>query len=132
MKKKRMVTAAALCMVLVMSFSMVCFAKSIYVTDLSTVTQIKGYLTADFFAGKCSGWASTSIINDQPIVPVQVYVFTYKSGTAKYSTSGKSDTKGVITKAFTSVPGTKVKSIHYAFPSKTSTTASNAVKLTVQ
>ena len=131
MKKKRKVTAIVLCMVMVMSFSVVCLAKSVKDYDFSSVTEIKGYLTADFFGGKCSGWASTTIVNDQPIVPVQVYVFTYKSGAVKYSDSAKSNTAGVVTKAFTKVSGTKVKSTHYAFSSKTSTTASNTVKLIV-
>ena len=131
MKKKRKVTAIVLCMVMVMSFSVVCLAKSVKDYDLSSVTKIKGYLTADFFGGKCSGWASTTIVNDQPIVPVQVYVHTYKSGDLKYYESAKNNTAGVVTKTFTKVSGTKVTSTHYAFPNKTSTTASNVVKLNV-
>lgn len=131
MKKRRMMISTVLCLVVVMSLSAVCLATSVKDYDLSSVTKIKGYLTADFFAGKCSGWASTTIVDNQPIVPVQVYVFTYKSGEVKYSDSGKSNTSGVVTKTFTKVAGSKVKSTHYAFANKTSTTASNAVKLTV-
>lgn len=132
MKKRRKLTMAALIMVCVMSFSTVCLASSKSSSDIGTVTSIKAYITADFFLSKCSGWASTSIISGEPVVPVQVYVFTYKSGTAQYSASAKSNTAGTITKSFTKVTGTSAKSRHYAFRNTSTTTACNSVTLSVQ
>lgn len=132
MKAKRILVSMILCMTLVMSFGIMCMATSKSAYDLTSVTKIKGYATADFLLGKCSGWASTSIVDDQPIVPVQVYVYTYSGSTLKYSDSKKNNTAGVVTCAFTNVSGSKVKTIHYAFANKTATTASNVVKLTVQ
>ena len=133
MKKKRVVTALTLMMIMVMAFTVVCLAKSTTGTDLSATTKIKGTLSAEFLLGKCSGTATTKIVDEQPVVPVQVYVFTYNSsGTAKYSDSARSNTNGTITKAFTKVSGVKVKSTHYAFSNKTAATASNVVKLTLQ